>query len=83
MSAESEALLAAVARNTTVDGSVMALVGIWKAKFESIAQSATALCAASVIVTSILVPILTAYWSKHMQKKNNRPGVNEGNKATA
>ena len=39
-------------------------------EFMPAAQSATSMVAASVIVTSILVPILTAYWSQYMKKKN-------------
>lgn len=39
-------------------------------EFMPVAQSATALVAASVIVTSILVPILTAYYSQYMKKKH-------------
>ncbi len=39
-------------------------------EFMPVAQSATSLVAAAVIVTSILVPILTAFWSQHMNKKN-------------
>jgi len=37
-------------------------------KFKAEAPAATALVAVSVIVTSILVPILTAMWSRHMKK---------------
>ena len=59
------------------------IIATMKPEFTDIAQSATALCAASVIVTSILVPILTAYWSQYMKKKKNGPDVSEGNKATA
>ncbi|UOK58002.1 2-keto-3-deoxygluconate transporter [Bacillus sp. OVS6] len=43
-----------------------------KPEFLPVAEAATALVAASVIVTSILVPILTAYWAQFMNKKNNR-----------
>jgi 2-keto-3-deoxygluconate permease len=49
------------------------IIAEMKPEFLPVAQSATSLVAASVIVTSILVPILTAYWSKYMEKKNNRP----------
>jgi 2-keto-3-deoxygluconate permease len=59
------------------------IIATMKPEFLPIAQSATALCAASVIITSILVPILTAYWSQYMKKKNKGPVVTEGNKATA
>lgn len=43
-----------------------------KPEFLPVAEAATALVAASVIVTSILVPILTAYWAQFINKKNNR-----------
>lgn len=46
------------------------IIATMKPEFLPIAQSATALVAASVIVTSILVPILTAYWAKYMKNKN-------------
>jgi 2-keto-3-deoxygluconate permease len=59
------------------------IIATMKPEFLPIAQSATALCAASVIVTSILVPILTAYWSQYMKKKNSGPGVDKGHKVTA
>ncbi|MEW9053114.1 MAG: 2-keto-3-deoxygluconate transporter [Neobacillus sp.] len=60
------------------------IIAEMKPEFLPVAQSATALVAASVIVTSILVPILTAYWSQYMKKKNKGPAfVEEGNKATA
>lgn len=59
------------------------IIATMKPEFLPVAQSATALCAASVIVTSILVPILTAYWSQYMKKKNQGPTAHEGNKATA
>lgn len=48
------------------------IIAEMKPEFLPVAQSATALVAASVIVTSILVPILTAYWSKYMKNKNKR-----------
>lgn len=38
-------------------------------ELQPVAQSATALVAASVVVTSILVPILTAWWAKYMKNK--------------
>lgn len=53
-----------------------------KPEFLPEAQSATALVAAAVIVTSILVPILTAYWAKHMDKKNKKPIIKDENNAT-
>jgi 2-keto-3-deoxygluconate permease len=60
------------------------IIATMKPEFLPVAQSATALCAACVIVTSILVPILTAYWSQYMEKKKKGPiGHNEGRKATA
>lgn len=59
------------------------IIATMKPEFLPVAQSATALCAASVIVTSILVPILTAYWSQYMAKKKGPVGHNEGHKVTA
>lgn len=38
-------------------------------EFMPVAEAATALVAASVVVTSILVPIITAYWAQYMKKK--------------
>ncbi|MNJ04800.1 2-keto-3-deoxygluconate permease [compost metagenome] len=46
------------------------LVANMKPELLPAAESATALVAASVIVTSILVPIITAYYSDYMRKKN-------------
>lgn len=46
------------------------IVANMKPEFMPAAQSATALVAACVVVTSILVPILTAYWSQYMKKKS-------------
>jgi 2-keto-3-deoxygluconate permease len=57
------------------------LIAEMKPEFLTAAQSATALVATSVIVTSILVPILTAYWYKWQQKKGK--GVQGDKKATA
>lgn len=45
------------------------IVANMKPEFMPAAQSATALVAACVVVTSILVPILTAYWSQYMKKR--------------
>ncbi|MFB5761466.1 2-keto-3-deoxygluconate transporter [Paenibacillus medicaginis] len=50
------------------------IVANMKPEFLPAAQSATALVAACVIVTSILVPILTAYWAKS-QNKNGKPNI--------
>lgn len=50
------------------------IVANMKPEFLPAAQSATALVAACVIVTSILVPILTAYWAK-FQNKNGKPNI--------
>ncbi|CAM4216363.1 2-keto-3-deoxygluconate transporter [Paenibacillus typhae] len=52
------------------------LVANLKPEFLPAAETATALVAASVIVTSILVPIITAYYSDYMKKK--KPPVSEG-----
>lgn len=41
-------------------------------EFMPVAEAATALVAASVVVTSILVPIITAYWAQYMKKKEKR-----------
>jgi len=46
-------------------------------EFKPVAQAATTLVATSVIVTSILVPILTAWWSKHMKRKEQPVPVKE------
>ena len=46
------------------------LVANMKPEFLPAAEAATALVAACVIVTAILVPILTAYYSDYMKKKN-------------
>lgn len=56
------------------------IIAEMKPEFLPVAQSATALVAASVIVTSILVPILTAYWSKYMEKKKKGSVVPERSK---
>lgn len=55
------------------------IIAEMKPEFLPVAESATALVAASIIVTSILVPILTAYWSKYMKKKNkaSHEGIKE------
>ncbi|MDP4098251.1 2-keto-3-deoxygluconate transporter [Paenibacillus sp. P96] len=50
------------------------IVANMKPEFLPAAQSATALVAACVIVTSILVPILTAYWAKY-QNKNGKAKI--------
>jgi 2-keto-3-deoxygluconate permease len=41
-------------------------------EFMPIAEAATALVAASVVVTSVLVPIITAYWAQFMKKKEKQ-----------
>jgi 2-keto-3-deoxygluconate permease len=48
------------------------IIATMKPEFLPVAESATALVAACIIVTSILVPILTAYWAKYMKKKSKR-----------
>lgn len=45
------------------------IIAEMKPEFLSVAESATALVATSVIVTSILVPILSAYWSEYKRQK--------------
>ncbi len=59
------------------------IIAEMKPEFLSVAQSATALVAACVIVTAILVPILTAYWSQYMKKKNGDSLVKTEEEATA
>jgi 2-keto-3-deoxygluconate permease len=54
-----------------------------KPEFMPVAQSATALVAASVIVTSILVPIITAYWAKYMNKKKGASVGEQTNNTSA
>jgi 2-keto-3-deoxygluconate permease len=51
------------------------IIANMKPEFLPAAQSATALVAASVIVTSIVVPIITAYYSKYMKKRAGLPPV--------
>lgn len=51
------------------------IIANMKPEFLPAAQSATALVAACVIVTSILVPIFTAYYSQYMKKKSGVPNV--------
>ncbi|MCL6573820.1 MAG: 2-keto-3-deoxygluconate transporter [Bacillus sp. (in: Bacteria)] len=46
------------------------IIATMKPEFLPVAEAATALVAACIIVTSILVPILTAYWAKYMNKKS-------------
>ncbi|WP_462410405.1 2-keto-3-deoxygluconate transporter [Neobacillus sp. Marseille-QA0830] len=58
------------------------IIASMKPEFMDVAQSATALVAASVIVTSILVPILTAYYSQYMKKRKGDPSL-ASKKATA
>ncbi|MFC7559653.1 2-keto-3-deoxygluconate permease [Paenibacillus farraposensis] len=62
---------AGIAASSTAGAAVAnpVIVANIKPEFLPVAQSATALVAASVIVTSILVPILTAYWSNYMKRK--------------
>ncbi|MFM9329212.1 2-keto-3-deoxygluconate transporter [Paenibacillus mesotrionivorans] len=48
------------------------IIANMKPEFLPAAQSATALVAACVIVTSILVPIVTAYYSGYMKKRQGK-----------
>ncbi|WP_134686555.1 2-keto-3-deoxygluconate transporter [Brevibacillus migulae] len=57
------------------------IIANMKPEFLPAAEAATALVAACVIVTSILVPILTAYYAKYMQKKGNGHFVQDDRKA--
>lgn len=45
------------------------IIGEMLPEFKPMAQAATTLVATSVIVTSIMVPILTAWWSNYMKGK--------------
>lgn len=45
------------------------IIANMKPEFMPAAQSATALVAACVIITSVMVPIVTAYYSKYMKKR--------------
>lgn len=45
------------------------IIGEMLPEFKPVAQAATTLVATSVIVTSIMVPILTAWWSNYMKGK--------------
>lgn len=47
------------------------IIAEMKPEFLPVAQSATALVATAVIVTSILVPMLSAYWSQYMFRKQD------------
>ncbi len=74
---------AGIAASSTAGAAVAnpVIVANIKPEFLPVAQSATALVAASVIVTSILVPILTAYWANYMKRKGESQGsgpVNPG-----
>lgn len=51
------------------------IIAQMKPEFLPVAESATALVAASIIVTSILVPILTAYYSQYMSKRNGQTPI--------
>lgn len=46
------------------------IIGEMLPEFKPAAQAATTLVATSVIVTSILVPMLTAWWSNYMKSKD-------------
>lgn len=48
------------------------IIGEMLPEFKPAAQTATALVATSVIVTSIMVPILTAWWSNYMNAKEQQ-----------
>lgn len=48
------------------------IIGEMLPEFKPAAQTATALVATSVIVTSIMVPILTAWWSNYMKAKEQQ-----------
>lgn len=63
---------AGIAASSTAGAAVAnpMLVANMKPEFLPAAEAATALVAASVIVTAILVPVITAYYSDYMRKKN-------------
>jgi len=62
---------AGVAASSTAGAAVAnpMIIANMKPEFLPVAQAATSLVAASVIVTSILVPIITAYYAQHMKKR--------------
>ncbi len=53
------------------------IIGEMLPEFKPAAQAATTLVATSVIVTSILVPMLTAWWSNYMKTKGTAPTVEQ------
>ncbi len=75
---------AGIAASSTAGAAVAnpVIVANIKPEFLHVAQSATALVAASVIVTSILVPILTAYWANYMKRKGKTQGAGPVNPRT-
>jgi 2-keto-3-deoxygluconate permease len=68
---------AGIAASSTAGAAVAnpMIIANMKPEFLPAAQSATALVAACVIVTSILVPIVTAYYSKYMKKREGAAAV--------
>ncbi len=76
---------AGIAASSTAGAAVAnpMIIASIKPEFMPVAQSATALVAASVIVTSILVPILTAYWAKYMNKKKGASVGEQTNNTSA
>ncbi|KAB2490075.1 2-keto-3-deoxygluconate transporter [Priestia endophytica] len=76
---------AGVAASSTAGAAVAnpMIIASIKPEFMPVAQSATALVAASVIVTSILVPIITAYWAKYMNKKKGASVGEQTNNTSA
>ncbi|WP_112179809.1 MULTISPECIES: 2-keto-3-deoxygluconate transporter [Paraliobacillus] len=73
---------AGIAASSTAGAAVAnpMIIAEMKPEFFNVAQSATALVATSVIVTSILVPIITALWSQYMKKKEMVQVVSEEHK---
>jgi 2-keto-3-deoxygluconate permease len=53
------------------------IIGEMLPEFKPAAQAATTLVATSVIVTSILVPMLTAWWSNYMKSKETASTVEQ------
>ncbi len=62
---------AGIAASSTAGAAVTnpLIIGEMLPEFKPVAQAATALVAASVIVTAIMVPMLTAWWSGYMNNK--------------
>lgn len=75
---------AGIAASSTAGAAVAnpMLIANMKPEFLPAAEAATALVAASIIVTSILVPILTAYYSSYARKKKAAKEVQPAQEVT-